>query len=67
MRCVVILGQPEGKGDISLVDAMQPHDYSRELWRFIVAEDARRLFRSEGFGAAFAEAAERNERQLASA
>ena len=67
MPYVVLLGEPEGKGDMALVDAMQPHGYSGKLWRFIVEEDARRLYRSERFHPAFAEAVERIERQLADA
>ena len=67
MNYVVLLGEPEGKGDMALVEAMRPHDYSPQLWKWIVKQNARQLVRSAGFGAAFAAASERIERQLETA
>ena len=67
MPYVVLLREHRSDGDMALIDAMQPSGYNRALWGWLVEENARRLFRSERFHAAFAEAVDRIERQLADA
>jgi hypothetical protein len=65
MPYVVLLGEPEGKGDMALVEAMRPHDHSARLWNWLVEQDARRLFRTDEFLEAFGAARDRIEQQLA--
>jgi 3-methyladenine DNA glycosylase AlkC len=50
-----------------VVDEMRPGDYGLELCRWVLTKHARRLIASDAFAAALAEAAERIERQLATA
>jgi hypothetical protein len=67
MPYVVLFNEPEGSTDMGLVEAMRPTGYGADLWRWIVEQNARRLFLSEGFDAAFAEAVAQIEQQMASA
>jgi hypothetical protein len=65
MPYVVLLGEPEGKSDIGLVEAMRPSRYSREIWRWVVMQNARRLFLSADFEPAFASSSAKIEQQMA--
>lgn len=64
----VAIFRAEGcESDMALIEAMRPTGYSRELWGWLVGQNARRLFLSEEFDRALAEAAARINQQMASA
>jgi hypothetical protein len=63
MPYVVLFQEPEGSSEMGLVEAMRPHDYSAQAWRFVVEHHARRLFNSAAFDEVFTEARAQIEQQ----
>jgi len=61
MPYVVLFDEPEGSSDVGVVEAMRPTGYSADLWRWLVEQNARLLFVSEGFAEAFVAARDRIE------
>jgi hypothetical protein len=62
---VAIWQDPWGDSDRAVVDEECWPTYSIELWRWWIDSAARRVYTSEAFNVAYAEASERIEQQLA--
>jgi hypothetical protein len=64
---IALVNDPHGVSDAAVVDEECWPTYSVELWRWSIDSTARRVYSSEAFNVAYAEASERIERQLATA